>query len=124
MIVGWHDLVKEHGGSNLPKDVVTFIGVWSDTAFDRVEIEDLTGNDDDEYFGRFYTGTIAAAATITAIASTGGAVPGGAGVFTGFPQSPALGGSVTAFSVWAPLCSKVSTAAAVLQSTSVTLSPI
>jgi hypothetical protein len=82
---------------NLPKDVVTFIGVWSDTAFDRVEIVDLTGNDDDEYFGRFYTGTIAAAATVTAIASTGGAVPGGTGVFAGFPRGPALGGSVTAF---------------------------
>jgi hypothetical protein len=82
---------------NLPKDVVTFIGVWSDTAFDRVEIVDLTGNDDDEYFGRFYTGTSAAAATVTAIAGTGAAVPGGTGVFTGFPQGPALGGRVTAF---------------------------
>ena len=89
--------VGDFVAANLPKDVVTFIGVWSDTAFDRVEIVDLTGNDDDEYFGRFYTGTTAAAATITAIAGTGAPVPGGTGVFTGFPQSPALGGRVTAF---------------------------
>jgi hypothetical protein len=89
--------VGEFIAGNLPKDVVTFIGVWSDTAFDRVEIVDLTGNDDDEYFGRFYTGTIAAPAEITAIAGTGAAVPGGTGVFTGFPQSPAVGARATAF---------------------------
>ena len=83
--------VGEFVAANLPKDVVTFIGVWSDTAFDRVEIVDLTGNDDDEYFGRFFTGSVAAPGGITAIASTGGAVPGGAGVFTGFPQNPAVG---------------------------------
>jgi hypothetical protein len=35
--------VGEFVAGDLPKDVVTFIGVWSDTAFDRVEIVDLTG---------------------------------------------------------------------------------
>ncbi len=43
---------------NVPDDVVAFVGVWSDTAFDRAEIIDTTGNADDEYFGEFYTGTI------------------------------------------------------------------
>jgi hypothetical protein len=42
---------------NAPDDQVTFIGVWSERAFDRVTIVDRTGNDDDEYFGQFYTGT-------------------------------------------------------------------
>ncbi len=46
-------------GTDTPNDVNTFLGVWSDTAFDRVLINDLSGNDDDEYFGEFYTGTAA-----------------------------------------------------------------
>jgi hypothetical protein len=40
-----------------PDDVFTFIGVWSDTAFNRVEIREIGSNNDDEYFGQFYTGT-------------------------------------------------------------------
>ena len=43
-------------GSAIPNDVLTFLGVWSDKPFDRVLINDTTGNDDDEYFGEFYTG--------------------------------------------------------------------
>ena len=43
---------------NAPDDQVTFVGVWSSTAFNRVTIIDKTGNDDDEYFGQFYTGTV------------------------------------------------------------------
>jgi hypothetical protein len=39
---------------NAPDDQPTFIGVWSGVAFDRVTIVDLTGNDDDEYFGEFF----------------------------------------------------------------------
>jgi hypothetical protein len=46
---------------NAPDDVATaFIGVWSDTAFDRAVIIDITpspNSDDDEYFGEFFTGT-------------------------------------------------------------------
>lgn len=44
---------------NALDDAVGFVGVWSDTAFDRVTIIDTTGDDDDEYFGEFYTGTLA-----------------------------------------------------------------
>jgi hypothetical protein len=41
---------------NAPDDELAFVGVWSDTAFDRVTITDATGDTDDEYFGEFYTG--------------------------------------------------------------------
>ena len=44
-------------GSTIPNNVVTFLGVWSDRPFDRVVINDTSGNDDDEYFGEFFTGT-------------------------------------------------------------------
>ena len=40
-----------------PNDVFTFVGVWSDTAFDRVEIRETMGGIEAEYFGQFYTGT-------------------------------------------------------------------
>lgn len=94
-------LVGEFVFSNLPKDVVAFIGVWSDTAFDRVEIVDVTASpfvDDDEYFGQFYTGTRPAPpTTVAAVANTGTPVPGGSGVFTAFPQSPAVSAHITAF---------------------------
>jgi len=42
---------------NAPDDEPAFIGVWSVRPFNRVTISDTTGNDDDEYFGQFYTGT-------------------------------------------------------------------
>ena len=42
---------------NANDDEVGFVGVWSRALFDRVTIVDLSGNDDDEYFGRFYAGT-------------------------------------------------------------------
>ena len=80
-----------------------------------LEIVDLTGNDDDEYasFGRFYTGTIAASATITAIASAGAAVPGGTGDVHGLPAESGRGRKgAWRFSVWAPRRSKASTVAA------------
>src|SRR5688572_4725701 len=38
-----------------PDDVLAFVGVWSNAPFNRVTITDSTGNDDDEYFGQFYT---------------------------------------------------------------------
>lgn len=40
---------------NAPNDVLAFIGVKSDKAFDRLEIRDLTGTHDNEYFGEVYT---------------------------------------------------------------------
>ena len=39
-----------------PKDVAAFVGVWSDTAFDKLEIRETVGTDDNEYYGHFYTG--------------------------------------------------------------------
>ena len=57
---------------NAPDDQVRFFGVWSSRAFNRVTIVDKTGNDDDEYFGQFYTGTVESDA--------GAGLPGGRGV--------------------------------------------
>lgn len=42
---------------NAPDDVISFVGAWSDAAFDRVEIRENVDNIDDEYFGAFFTGT-------------------------------------------------------------------
>ena len=50
-------------GKAIPNDVETFIGVWSDKPFDRVVINDLSGSDDDEFLGEFYTGTTASGCT-------------------------------------------------------------
>jgi hypothetical protein len=43
-----------------PKDQATFVGVWSDTAFNRLEIRETVGSDDNEFYGQFYTGLAAA----------------------------------------------------------------
>jgi hypothetical protein len=45
--------------SNIPVDVPTFLGVCSNTPFDRVTLTDITPSvfvDDDEYYGEMYTG--------------------------------------------------------------------
>ncbi len=42
---------------NAPDDAISFVGAWTDAAFDRVEIRETTGGIDDEYFGEFFTGT-------------------------------------------------------------------
>ena len=44
---------------NATNDVLAFIGVWSDQAFDHVEIRETAGGIDDEFYGQFYTGTTA-----------------------------------------------------------------
>ena len=41
---------------NAQDDEPGFVGVWSYQPFDRVTIIDLSGNDDDEFFGQFYIG--------------------------------------------------------------------
>ena len=41
---------------NAPDATLAFEGVWSNVAFDRVDIIDLTNTIDDEYWGEFYTG--------------------------------------------------------------------
>ncbi len=42
---------------SMPDDVLTFVGVWSSDPFDRIEVRDITGTIDDEFFGNFLTGT-------------------------------------------------------------------
>lgn len=41
---------------NAPDDTLSFVGVWSDTPFDQMEIRETTGAFDDEYFGEFFSG--------------------------------------------------------------------
>jgi hypothetical protein len=43
-----------------PKDQATFVGVWSDAAFNRLEVRETAGSDDNEFYGQFYTGLAAA----------------------------------------------------------------
>ena len=43
---------------NAPDDVLAFVGVQSDMAFDKVEIRETIGGIDDENFGEFYTNTV------------------------------------------------------------------
>jgi len=94
-------VVGEFVFNSIPNDVVAFIGVWSDTRFDRVAIVDVTESpfaDDDEYFGEFYTGAQPAPPTTTSlIIATGAPVPGASGTFATFPQSPAVGSTIAAF---------------------------
>jgi len=61
-------------GSSIPNDVVTFLGVWSDQPFDRVVVNDISGDDDDEYFGEFFTGTHAAGCTLNLALSYSGGI--------------------------------------------------
>lgn len=83
---------------NAPDDELAFVGVWSDQAFTRANITDTTGDHDDEYFGEFWSGTTPAPQALFApLAASGAAVPGGSGVFTGFPLSPALAFGSAAF---------------------------
>jgi hypothetical protein len=42
---------------NAPDDVAAFIGVWNPTPFNRVEIVETTGSNDNEFYGQFYTST-------------------------------------------------------------------
>jgi hypothetical protein len=46
---------------NAPDDVLAFVGVWTDFAFDGARIIDVTNTIDDEYWGEFYSGTRSAA---------------------------------------------------------------
>jgi hypothetical protein len=43
----------------MPDDALTFVGVWSTDAFDRIEIRETTGTLDNEFFGNFVTGDTA-----------------------------------------------------------------
>lgn len=44
---------------NAPDEVGSFVGAWSDAAFDRMEIRETSGAIEDDYFGQFYTGSAA-----------------------------------------------------------------
>lgn len=44
---------------NAPDEVASFVGVWSDTAFNHMEIRETAGGIEDDYFGQFYTGNAA-----------------------------------------------------------------
>lgn len=61
---------------NAPNDVAAFVGVWSDTAFDKLEIREIVGTDDNEFYGRFYTGTapLPEPTTLSLLAVMGGFV--------------------------------------------------
>jgi PEP-CTERM motif len=44
---------------NAANDSAAFVGVWSTLAFDRVQIRETTGGVENEFYGAFYTGTLA-----------------------------------------------------------------
>jgi len=46
---------------NAADDTAAFVGVWSSVAFDKLEIREIVGTDDDEFYGRFFTGDVALA---------------------------------------------------------------
>lgn len=83
-------LVGEFVFSNLPKNLVAFIGVQSDVAFDLVEIVDVTPSAfvaDNEYFGEFYTGRLPAPpSVVTTVADQASPIPNCSGTFTEFSQ--------------------------------------
>jgi hypothetical protein len=66
-----------------PNDVLWFIGVWSDTPFTRVEIREVVGHADNEYFGRFYTGGTPAPASVMGFQVPWWTVDGGGGISSG-----------------------------------------
>ena len=41
---------------NAPNDMAAFVGVWSDTLFNLVEIRETVGGVGNEFFGQFYSG--------------------------------------------------------------------
>lgn len=44
---------------NAPDDVAAFVGVWSDTAFTNMDIREIVGTLDNEFYGHFYSGASA-----------------------------------------------------------------
>jgi len=49
---------------NANNDVAAFIGVSSDVAFNRVEIREMTGGPENEFFGQFYTSPVPVPAAV------------------------------------------------------------
>jgi len=44
---------------NFPDNTLTFFGIFSDQAFDRFEVRDISNTIDDEFFGQVFTGNTA-----------------------------------------------------------------
>jgi hypothetical protein len=44
---------------NAPNDVAAFVGAWGNTAFDNVQVREITGDIGNEFFGEFYAGSTA-----------------------------------------------------------------
>lgn len=49
---------------NFADDSLAFFGIWSDQLFDRFEIRDASGTNDDEFFGQVFTGNTAAPTSV------------------------------------------------------------
>ena len=47
--------VGEVSSRKFPKDVATFFGVRSDVAFNQIQIREIVGTDDNEFYGQFYS---------------------------------------------------------------------
>lgn len=67
----------------VPNDLLWFIGVWSDTPFTRLEIREIVGGIENEFFGRFYTGVSIAPASVMGFQVPWWTVDGGGGVSSG-----------------------------------------
>jgi hypothetical protein len=75
-------------GTSIPNDVEAFIGVWSDRPFDRVVVNDITGGDDDEFLGEFYTGTTPLGCTVDlGLSYSGGTLSIDLGIGTSVPRT-------------------------------------
>jgi hypothetical protein len=75
-------------GTAIPNDVQTFIGVWSDRLFDRVIVNDITGSDDDEFLGEFYSGATPFGCTMDLdLSYSGGTFTMNVGIGTSIPRT-------------------------------------
>jgi len=60
------DTIVDSFTFNAADDVLAFVGVWSDMPFDRIEMRETVGSNDNEYFGEMYTGTDSLESTVVA----------------------------------------------------------
>jgi hypothetical protein len=62
---------------NAPNDVAAFAGVWTDMAFNNVQIREIVGGIENEFFGEVYTGDRRIPGCSGLAPGRGGAVPPG-----------------------------------------------
>lgn len=62
---------------NAPNDIAAFVGVWTDTQFNNVQIRENIGGIDNEFFGEVYTGSRRLPGCSGLAPGRGGAVPPG-----------------------------------------------